>query len=364
MTKNPKKVCLVTISLAQGGVERSVAMLSEMLSQWGHEVHIITLNDRIEYEFQGQLFNLGKFKTTPDNGLKRLLRFLKMRNYLVKNRFDFIIDHRPKMNMRKERFYHQYLYRGFRKIYVVHSSHGQLYATDTPEKAQLIYQKNFATVAVSEYIHQQLIRQGVTNSLTIYNAVNPDWPKKQQPLPEPLRGKEYLLAYGRMDDSVKDFSFLIQAFSVSKLWQREIYLVLMGDGPDKAMLQEKAKQVPGGEWIVFLPFMNPPFTVVSNSRFVTLTSRFEGFPMVVVESLSMGVPVVSLDIVSGPSEVVKHQQNGWLVSQRDTSEFAQAMQAMFDDLDLYQRCKAQAQDSVAHLTQAHIAQQWHQLISI
>lgn len=364
MTKNPKKVCLVTISLAQGGVERSVAMLSEMLSQWGHQVHIITLNNRIDYEFQGALFNLGSFKTAQDNELKRLLRFRKMRNYLVKNRFDFIIDHRPKMDMRKERFYHRYLYRGFRKIYVVHSSHGPLYATDTPAKAQFIYQKNFATVAVSEYIQHQLIQGGVTNALTIYNAVNPEWQTAHHPLPEQLRGKPYILSYGRMDDPVKDFSFLLQAFSVSKLWQQGIYLVLMGDGKDKEMLIEKSKQLPGGAFILFLPFTNPPFSVVANSHFVTLTSRFEGFPMVLVESLSVGTPVVSLDIVSGPSEIVKHQQNGWLVARRDAALFAQAMVAMFEDQELYQRCKDQAQHSVAHLTQENIARQWHQLISI
>ena len=49
--KKKFKICLVSISLAKGGAERSVAMLSQMLSSLGHEVHIVVLNNEIDFKY-------------------------------------------------------------------------------------------------------------------------------------------------------------------------------------------------------------------------------------------------------------------------------------------------------------------------
>lgn len=365
MPKKVKKVCLVTISLAKGGVERSVAQLSHMLDDLGHKVHIVTLNDAVDYEYSGQLFNLGKYKTADNNFLKRLLRFRKLRAYLVKNRFDFIIDHRPKNDLKREKFYLRYVYKGFRKIYVVHSSHPTMYLTDTSQNAQQVYQNNFATVAVSKYIEQEnLIKKGITNAQTIYNAVDFNREISSEPFPPSLQNKKYLLAYGRIDEEVKDFSFLMDAYQASEVWKKNFYLVILGDGKDKDVLLQKATQMPCGQNILFLPFTNQPFKVVSKSHFVTLTSKFEGFPMVLAESLSLGIPVVSLDIVSGPSEIVKNKQNGLLVKERNPQAFGDAIKLMTEDQDLYNHCKNQAKSSVAHLSKEQIARQWDQLISM
>ena len=53
------KICIVTISLSKGGAERSTALLSKMLHSSGFEVHLVTLNDTIDYPFAGNLINLG-----------------------------------------------------------------------------------------------------------------------------------------------------------------------------------------------------------------------------------------------------------------------------------------------------------------
>jgi hypothetical protein len=57
------KVCLVSISLGKGGLERSCAVHSEMLSSLGYDVHIVILTDEIDYPYQGTLFNLKIKKT-------------------------------------------------------------------------------------------------------------------------------------------------------------------------------------------------------------------------------------------------------------------------------------------------------------
>lgn len=364
MSNRNKKVCLVSISLAKGGAERSVALLSKMLTLKGHEVHLALLNDEIDYDFSGKLFNLGKFKNASDSLFKRLLRFRKLRKYLLREKFDFVIDHRPKNNFRREQFYQNYIYKGLRKIYVVHTSHQAQWFKNHSKGLSELFQRNFATVAVSKYIEKQILQEnGITNATTIHNAFDPKWQEVNEHFPVTLVGKPYILAYGRIDDQVKDFSFLIDSFEISNLWKDEILLVIMGDGKDKKFLQEKAQNLSCKDQVIFLPHNNAPFAIISKSKFVSLTSNYEGFPMVLIESLSLGTPVVSLDIVSGPSEVIVHQKNGLLVQGRDINIFATAMKSMFEDEQLYQTCKSNAQDSVKNFSLEQIAEQWHNLIN-
>lgn len=364
MTATVKKVCIVGISLDHGGAERSMAILSGMLRDKGHEVHLVILNDKIHQDFTGILFNLGVFKPNKDTLFTRLFRFIKLRRYLLKNEFDFIIDHRPKNNYYRELFYHKYVYRTMKKIYVVHSSKQQQDFDNSKGKLYKVFKNNFATVTVSKHIEKSIFNQnGITNTTTIYNAYNPLWQQADHVKPQELPNENYILFYGRLEDEVKDVTFLIHSFLESELWQKNIYLVILGNGSDEEKLKQLASSIGCVNHILFYPFTPNPFPFVKNAKFVTLTSRYEGFPMVLVESLSLGVPIVALDIISGPSEIIHHETNGLLIQERSTSSFAKAMVRMFEDDTLYQNCKESAQISVSQFSEKIIAERWHQLLT-
>ncbi len=362
-TEKKFKVCLVSISLAKGGLERSCAMLSQMLEAKGHEVHLVILNDEIDYSFNGKMLNLGKLKTERDSMVKRLLRFRKFRNYLKKEKFDVIIDHRPKNNFERELFYSKFIYRDLNKIYVVHSSKKTEYLTENPSAFSKICKKNILNVGVSEYIENEILRKaGIDNSVTIHNAFDPAWEEGGDVLPEILQNKKYILSYGRLEDSIKDFSFLIEAFSQSKVWKNDFQLVILGDGKDKEMLQKLAASSECAGQVLFLPFTKNPFEIIKNAHCVTLTSKYEGFPMVLVESLSLGTPVVSLDIISGPSEIVQHQKNGLLIAERSLPLFAEALQKICFDEKLYNEMKANAKPSITKFSMQSISEKWNQTL--
>lgn len=357
------KVCLVSISLAKGGLERSCAMLSQMLEAHGHSVHLVLLNDEVDYPFSGKILNLGKLKSEKDSMVKRLLRFRKFRNYLKKENFDVLIDHRPKNKLERELFYSKSIYRELNKIYVVHSSKKTEYLTENPSAFSKICQKNILNVAVSEYIENEILRkEGIDNSVTIHNAFDSAWIEEIGDFPEILQNKKYILSYGRLDDTIKDFSFLIEAFSQSKVWEKDVHLVILGDGKDKEMLQKLAASKPCAKQILFLPFTKSPFEIIKNAHCVTLTSKYEGFPMVLVESLSLGTPVVSLDIISGPSEIIQDQKNGLLIAERSLPLFAEALQTICFDETLYQSLKANTKPSVEKFSMQAISEKWNQTL--
>lgn len=363
MQNKHKKICILSISLGKGGAERSCAMLSQMLVKLGHEVHIVILTHDISYPFAGTLLNLDRDKEEGDTMLARFNRLYKLRSYLKQQQFDVVIDHRSKTSFLKEWIYDTFVYRGVPRIYVVHSSNPSLYLTEQPEKIKGIYNNNLVTVGVSAYITKEVLKKyGITNGQTIYNAYNPAWIEAKGDLPAELEGKKYLLSYGRIDDEVKDLKFLIAAFTTSKVWQDEIYLVIMGEGKDKKMLQQYAKEQASAVHILFLPYNSEPYTVVRNAQFVGLTSVYEGFPMVLVESLSLGVPVLSLDIESGPSEIIKQGENGLLISERSLPLFAEGIRELSFNRTLFEQCKQNAKASVREFSMDEIASKWNQLL--
>lgn len=358
------KVCLVSISLAKGGAERSCAMLSQMLFNEGHEVHIVTLNNNIDFDFKGTLFNLGLFKKSKDNLWFRLVRFSKLRKYLLDNSFDVIIDHRPKSFFNIEWFYDRYVYKEIKRIYVAHTSKIQKVLTNKPKKFVKILNKNVTNISVSKYIQKENFKaNGVEKSVTIYNAYDPSWCQNiDSKLPTILENKEYILSYGRIDDDVKDFKFLIESFIHSNCWKNNKYLVIMGDGKDKEKLMDLSKSSEGSNQIIFLPFTKDPFSIIKHSKFVTITSRYEGFPMILAESLSLGTPVVSLDIISGPSEIIIDKFNGLLIDKRTVSLFSDGINSMFNNTELYNRCKQNAKSSVEEFSMKKISEKWNKLL--
>lgn len=330
----------------------------------GYEVTTVVLNNIIELPFKGKILNLGLNKSSKKSTIfSRLRRFKNLRHFLRNENYSYIIDHRPKNRFWVEVFYATYLYHSLKTIYVFHSASKDLYLTQYPALFGKICNRNVYNIAVSKGIKELLLDANeIKNSRVIYNP----FPKFQDlpidPKLEFFMGKSYILSYGRLVDSVKDYSFLLDAYEASKLYQHPVSLVIMGDGPDLSFLKDKANSSEGKDHIFFISAQKNPKNMIENAKFVTLTSKFEGFPMVIIESLSLGCPIVSLDIQTGPNEVIQNNYNGILIKDRDIQDFSQAMLQMINDKDLRELCAENARKSVAHLTMETIKEQWHEIL--
>lgn len=358
--KNNNKIAIISPSLGVGGAERFSGLLSCMLHDLGYEVHTIIILDYVDYDFKGRLVNLGKiFK--DGKGIFRGIRKGKfIANYLDHNKIEAIIDNRSRPVLLREIFA-KWIY-GNRKVYfMVHSSNIDMYFPRLPIIAGYLYKNAAKLICVSKGIEES-VRQKyhLNNTATIYNPIffPESFAEKPKGLPQ-----RYILYFGRLEEKIKNLSLLLRAFSVSGIYQNGVRLLVIGDGKDKDSIVSKTNELGLSEFVQFLPFQKNIIPYIQHAQCSVLTSRFEGFPMSIVESLAAGTPVISVDCKTGPNEIIQNKYNGLLVPNHDEKALGKAIADMVSDENLHQTCKNNAQKSVEHLSLTNIAHQWQQLLA-
>lgn len=120
-----------------------------------------------------------------------------------------------------------------------------------------------------------------------------------------------VLAVGRLTH-VKGFDLLITAWARFAQQVPDWKVVIVGSGEDELMLKQMAKDLGVGDSIIFAGRQKDMDQFYRQASFFCMSSRFEGFGMVLLEAQSYGLPIVAFDCDTGPRELV-NSHNGWLV---------------------------------------------------
>ncbi len=347
------KIALVGYMLAKGGMERVFSTVSELLFTAGFEVHVLVLEDEIEYPHYGTLLNLGKYS--------KYQKYFKLRKYLKNHQFDYIIDFRHRINPLMELVFLHYIYARFKTIYTVHTSILSIHFTKNEWVAKQIFDNVYKIVSVSSKMNEKIkTSYDFEEGIVIPNCVsdqNNSFSCQENELPY-----QYIILISRMV-AMKQLDKLIETYSKSDLPDKEIHLVILGDGEEKNHLQELILEFQMSKFVHLLGFKENTSCYLKNAKFLVLTSQYEGFPMVVVEALNAGIPVISFDCETGPSEMIVNEKNGLLVENQDFEAFQKAMNTMIENEVLYQSCKENARISVTKFSPENIQRKWIDLIN-
>jgi len=134
----------------------------------------------------------------------------------------------------------------------------------------------------------------------------------------------YVVSIGRLVEQ-KDQQNLLRAYALSAL-RGSHHLVIVGEGDQRAVLERSARDLGIADRLVLTGALDNPYRVLAEASLHALSSRWEGYPNVLMEALALGVPVVSTDCPFGPREMLNDGRYGRLVPMGDPVALARAME--------------------------------------
>lgn len=301
-----------------GGIERVVINLSNYFSSRGVEVSISSLCSKDGHPF----FPVEDgVKITHENRTvaNRLSLFRAVYNTVKKSDADIVIGCHGGINNAIVSC--KPLLKGRKKIIVTqHCS----YDFDTKSRRILnsvFHRRADAFLVLTESDKAFWNRYGMKNCKVMPNAIV-NYPTKTASM-----DCNVVISAGRLT-GVKGFDFLIKAFAVFHKTHPSWKLRILGDGEERGNLESMVNRLGLTQSVELPGFTNSVIDEFSRSSVFALTSRSEGFAMVLLEAMSCGLPVISVDL---PASHEILGQNAGVISARDENIFADNLSKMVED---------------------------------
>ncbi len=173
-----------------------------------------------------------------------------------------------------------------------------------------------------------------------------------------------LVAAGRLHP-VKNFETLIDVFDLVQKEVPDASLTIIGGGDEYERLKAQAESI-GLAQKVTITGMVPAEAVkehMLSSDLYLMTSHTECFPMVLLESASVGLPLIAFDVPVGPRYIIENGQNGFLVDYEDKQQMADKVISLLKDRRLLQKMGKSAKEKAYDYTAEKIMPLWRQLFS-
>ncbi len=367
----------------KGGVERITDIIAKILLKRGYTIFYLNWKrEQDNYEYPVPVIDLPSSNLEDPNNLEVYNRFLK------ENRIDIIINQHGLYE--GTYFLSQVKVQNVKIISVLHSDpfgyYNHLFAdlmtlrdSSIKEKVKRVA-RFFLYRKVKKIIHRSLVNhytfiqehpqyvcllsESYKERLEEYcdlpdnyfiSIPNPNTYENIEIIPhkEPI-----LLFVGRLDNRSK------KLFTLIDIWYRlcKLYpqwkLIIVGDGPDKDVLINKAKDISN---IEFKGYQDPREYYEKASIFC-MTSIFEGFPMCLTEAMQFGCVPIAFDSFSAVYDIIKPGETGELVKSFDKKEYVGKLIHLIDDETYRKKLSKNAFQYVKRYDIANILPKWIELI--
>ena len=189
----------------------------------------------------------------------------------------------------------------------------------------------------------------IYNPLTIYSTKTSDCTPKQ------------IIAIGRMDMQ-KGFDFLIDCWEKIEDKHPDWQLEIFGNG-DASILREQISNLGLQHIKIHGPTNNVP-DILRKSSIYVLSSRYEGFPLIICEAMSCGLPIVAFDCPSGPAELISDGENGYLIKRvGDIKTMANHLSHLIEHENLRKSFGKKSLQMSKKYTLDHVMQKWINLFN-
>ena len=362
------RIALVLSSLSCGGAERAVILTAEGLLNRGHKVSLITIAGTEKDFFKVPdgvhriALNVAKDSPTLIHALwNNQYRFRVLRQAICSLQPDVVISHMYRSNILT-------LLSLLKTKYPVIVTE-QIDPKMSPAQGwwgklrRPVYPLAAKVVSVSQGVDESFEWLPRGKRTVIYNPLQPINDEKGTiSLPKGVDpNKKWVIAMGRLHYQ-KNFELLLSAFHKLVDKHPDWQLLIFGEGELRPKLEELVENL-GLTNQVFLPGVtNNPISILKRSELFVLSSRFEGLPLVLLEALACGLPIVSTDCPSGPREIIQDGIDGVLVKSEDFSALATAMDRLMSNEGERRRLAERASEASSRFSLNAIAEKWEVLL--
>jgi len=329
----PKKIFNVAFllrDLGQGGAERSSIRLANGLANYGMKVTLFALKKK------GEMLD----SINPDIKVIEIKSsFLRLLSEINSMDIDFILPIYTSMRVLLAKAI-------LNKPFKVIISQRNMFTMDRrPDqmilkfiRCRLLYRYAKACVCISEGVAEEMRTLNLIAPDKIHVIYNPVVNKEllsqiNEPLDDPWfreNSDPVIIGAGRFGDQ-KDFTTLLKAFGIVSKVRGNLKLLLLGEGKQRAMLENMVAGLGLSEKVRMPGYIQNPYHYMKRAALFVQTSRFEGFGNVVAEALACGCNVVSTNCKSGPSEILENGKYGALAKVGDPEDIAKAINTMLDN---------------------------------
>lgn len=192
----------------------------------------------------------------------------------------------------------------------------------------------------------------------IHNAIpnSKEFIYEDRPNSLPEKNTKKIAIVGRLSEE-KGHQYLFEAAKVLKLLHEKIEIWVIGDGNLRTNLEDLVRQQGLEDSVYFLGQRSDIPDLLRQVDLVTVPSRREGFPSIILESFKLGVPVVGTN-VSGIRELIIPERTGWLVPTEDPETFAQVLLRAFSDTEMREKFIEAGKKIAAEYTIDRISDQY------
>ena len=313
-----KKIGFCINSLEMGGAEKLLVDIINILSETKeYEIFLLTkvksnsyfynkIKDKVKYFYLLEKEETNNILSRLKNSVIKKIQFKKF----IKD-LDIIIDF-------LDCDFYKYIkkVKNKEKITWLHSSYRNLENRKKVEKKIYYYDK---VIVIADDMEKEIKTE--TENLNIYKIYNLiDFSmidKKLEENREKLPKERYFLTVCRLNEEQKDVTTLINAFSLYKGNEK---LLIIGDGEDRKKLEKLCKEKKLENKIKFLGTFSNPYIFMKCAECFILSSKTEGFGLVIAEALYCGTKVISSNCPVGPREILFDGKIGELFKVGDEKE--------------------------------------------
>jgi len=334
-----KRIVHVTFHMQIGGTEQVIYNLIENTDPSRYDVSILCLEQPVGpfgIQLQKKGYQVIALDRKPGFDFSLII---KIHRYIKLNNIDVLHCHQ----------YSPYVYGVLGALLtecrVIFTEHGRFYPDSRKLKRVLV--NPFLNMITD---HITAISSATRNSLVKYE----NFPKsKIRIVYNGIDDSKYLLSYENSDlkeslgigkdayvlgtvarlDPVKNHKMMLKALKIIHQNYPEIFLIIVGDGPERKNLENLASSLQISLRVIFTGFREDADIFYKITDIFLLTSFTEGTAMTLLEAMAMGLPCIATDVGGNP-EIVKDKETGFIIPSDDENSLAEKINYLFSNQEI------------------------------